>query len=330
MRLQFGTGMARLVRLASSAWIGIVLGLVAVHVAMPQRAGMLALTEVFEPYLVLSALLATPFALIGRTRVAIGLVLLISVFATTRYLPAWISVPVSDTPVVTVATWNVLGGLEGAGRTLEGVHGTQADLIALVEVQPGAARRLQADPQVSARMPYQAMAADEGLRGTGLLSRFPITEQSASADPAFLRAVVELPGRASLVVYVIHPFPPEIRTVARLPVALETDVRDGALAAIRLSIAADIAAGRSVLVAGDFNTTEREPAYADFVRGLRDAHLDAGIGPGLTWRPLSLDGLPFGLVRIDYLMTTPDLQAVSTHVVCNELSDHCLLEAGFR
>jgi endonuclease/exonuclease/phosphatase family metal-dependent hydrolase len=111
---------------------------------------------------------------------------------------------------------------------------------------------------------------------------------------------------------------------------LETDVRDGALAVIRLSIAADIAAGRSVLVAGDFNTTEREPAYADFVRGLRDAHLDAGIGPGLTWRPLSLDGLPFGLVRIDYLMTTPDLQAVSTHVVCNELSDHCLLEAGFR
>lgn len=318
-------------RYVAAAWTGIVLGIVAIHVAAPQRAGTLALTEVFEPYLVVSALAAAPFALNGRTRFGVGLALLIVVLAITRYIPAWVSLPSSEAPVITVATWNVLGGLEGAQRTLEGVHGTQADLIALVEVQPAAAERLQADPQVSARLPYQAMAADAGLRWTGLLSRYPITEQSASADPAFLRAVVDLPGaRAPLVVYVVHPDPPEIRTISRLPVALETTTRDSALVAIRASVEVDITAGRSVLIAGDFNTTEREPAYAHFVRGLRDAHLDAGIGPGFTWRPVSLDGLPFGLVRIDYLLTTPDLAAVTTHVVCNELSDHCLLEAGFR
>lgn len=54
------------------------------------------------------------------------------------------------------------------------------------------------------------------------------------------------------------------------------------------------------------------------------------LGPGLTWRPDALNGLPFGVVRIDYLLTTPDLQAISTHVVCNDLSDHCLLTAEFN
>jgi endonuclease/exonuclease/phosphatase family metal-dependent hydrolase len=318
-------------RLVATAWLVIVLGIVALQMALPQRSGPFALTEVFEPFLVLSAFIAAPLALIGRGRAGIALVLMLTVIAAGRYLPSWVSLPAAGAPDFTVATWNVLGGLEGARRTLDGVGATEADLVALVEVQPAAAERLQADPDLAVRLPYQVMAADVGLRGTGLLSRYPIIEQSASADPAFLRAIVELPSpHVPLVVYVIHPFPPGIRTIARLPVALETATRDSALAAIRLSVEADITAGRSVLIAGDFNTTEREPAYAEFVRGLRDAHLDSGIGPGFTWRPLSLDALPFGLVRIDYLMTTPDLQAVTTHVVCTQLSDHCLLEAGFR
>ena len=74
---------------------------------------------------------------------------------------------------------------------------------------------------------------------------------------------------------------------------------------------------------GDMNTTEREQAYADFTAGLRDAHLDAGIGPGLTWRPDELKSLPFGLIRIDYVLTSPDLVALSSTVKCTDLSDHC-------
>ncbi|HYI22213.1 MAG TPA: endonuclease/exonuclease/phosphatase family protein, partial [Candidatus Limnocylindrales bacterium] len=78
---------------------------------------------------------------------------------------------------------------------------------------------------------------------------------------------------------------------------------------------------------GDFNVTEREPAYNDVSTGLRDAHLDAGIGFGLTWRPGALRSLPMGLLRIDYIFSTTDLEAVSTHVECTANSDHCLLAA---
>jgi endonuclease/exonuclease/phosphatase family metal-dependent hydrolase len=287
------------------------------------------LTQVFEPFVVLAGLIAAPLALRGRTRLAYALVTAFLIVALSRYLPAWVSLPANDSPTVTVATWNVLGGAHGAERALEGVAGIDADLIALVELQPRAAAALQAQEDLSARFPYSFLNTDVGLEGTGLLSRYPIIEAAGWTQPAMLRALVDVPDRsAPLVVYVIHPFPPDIRMLARLPVSLDTAQRDEALGQIRASVEADVASGQTVLIAGDFNTTEREPAYHDFVRGLRDAHLDAGVGPGFTWRPASLEWLPFGVVRIDYLLTTPDLRAVSTHVVCGRLSDHCVLQAA--
>ena len=98
---------------------------------------------------------------------------------------------------------------------------------------------------------------------------------------------------------------------------------------MRAAIDADLAAGQSVIVMGDLNTTEREPAYTDFTAGLNDAHLDAGIGPGLTWRPDELKSLPFGVFRIDYVLSSPDLVANRTAVDCTALSDHCLVAAAF-
>ena len=96
---------------------------------------------------------------------------------------------------------------------------------------------------------------------------------------------------------------------------------------MRALIDSDLAAGQTVLLMGDLNTTEREQAYADFSAGLRDAHLDAGTGPGLTWRPDELKALPFGLIRIDYILTSPDLVALSSTVHCTQLSDHCQIAA---
>ena len=39
---------------------------------------------------------------------------------------------------------------------------------------------------------------------------------------------------------------------------------------------------------GDFNVTEREPAYNDLSTGLVDAYHVVGTGTGTTWRPTSL------------------------------------------
>jgi hypothetical protein len=55
--------------------------------------------------------------------------------------------------------------------------------------------------------------------------------------------------------------------------------------------------------ARDFNVTDREPGYVDLSEGLVDAHAEIGQGPGSSWRPRPLKGLPLGILRIDYLFS---------------------------
>jgi endonuclease/exonuclease/phosphatase family metal-dependent hydrolase len=134
----------------------------------------------------------------------------------------------------------------------------------------------------------------------------------------------------AVAVFVVHPLPARIATLARFPVSLDTRGRDARITMIRSLVDQDLSAGRSVVVLGDVNTTEREPAYAELSEGLRDAHLDAGVGPGFTWRPPALAFLPFGLLRIDYAFVSPQFVVESTFTDCTLSSDHCRLEATIR
>jgi endonuclease/exonuclease/phosphatase family metal-dependent hydrolase len=142
-----------------------------------------------------------------------------------------------------------------------------------------------------------------------------------------LRAVVQPPATKAIVVYVVHA--PLARFVrwGDVPVGVDFNARERAVAAIRARIDVDLADGTSVIVMGDLNTTERELGYAALSPGLRDSHLDAGTGPGFTWRPWPVAALPLGLVRIDYVLTTPDLSPTASTVNCGVPSDHCRVDA---
>src|SRR5687767_7647616 len=118
-----GLSLARL----AAVWLFVVLSLVALHVVVPQRSGPLALTAVFEPYVVVSGLIAAPFALIRPTRNRAALLAILLVVIVGRYVPGWVSLPASGPPRLTVATWNVFGGPNGAQRTVEGLLGIEAD-----------------------------------------------------------------------------------------------------------------------------------------------------------------------------------------------------------
>jgi endonuclease/exonuclease/phosphatase family metal-dependent hydrolase len=315
-----------------------VIGLLLVHLFVPQRSGVLALTEVLEPFIVLTALVLVPLALVGRERVGVAVVVVLLVTLGVRYAPGVLAHYPGEPPGnLTVTAWNVEAGDYGGQRVLEGLAGTTSDLVGLEEFQPDMANALETDPTFAAAYPYRALYPNSIVLGVGLLSRYPILEQSSTvtdvaradaSEPPYLRAVVVLLAGERLVVYVVHPLPGRIQTAFGIPFALDTTKRDQDLATIRTAIDTDLSAGRAVLVMGDINTTTREPAFADFSKNLIDARY-AGPWPGLTWRWDPLKSLvPFGLLRIDYVLT--NMTPVDYSVRCTNLSDHCIVSAGLN
>lgn len=316
------------IRLLALGWVVLVIGLLAVHIFLPQRSGVLALTQVFEPYIVLTGLVACVFAVRvpgAPAKIAVAVLVVASLL---RYVPGWLSFPGPGVGTeLGVMTWNLELGGDAGERALEALRKTDAGLVGLQELQPAAAAAIQADADMSERWPNRVLAPEGGSLGIGLLSTYPILESQTSADPPMIRAVVAPEVGDPFVVFVIHPLPADFGTIAGIPVSIETTERDTEISYLRSLIDQDLDAGRSVIVMGDINTTEREPAYADLSAGLIDAHRDAGLGPGLTWRPDDLAFLPFGLLRIDYVFASPPFVIWSTFTDCSLRSDHCRLEA---
>lgn len=313
---------------AALAWVLIVLGVLAVHVFVPQRSGPFALSEVLEPYIALTGLVAGVVAFRADTRFARVVVVVFLVLVTARCVPGSVSSPGPSigTPLGVMA-WNLEAGPEAGERALAGLLKTEARLVGLEELQPAAASAVAADPTLASRMPFRVLAPEPTVLGMGLLSAYPILEHQSYTDPPLIRAIVDPELGEPFAVFVVHPLPARIQSFVRIPVALDTTDRDADIRMIRSIIDQDLAAGRSVVVLGDINTTEREPAYAELSAGLRDAHLDAGVGPGFTWRPPDIAFLPFGMLRIDYIFVSTPFVVGSTFTDCTASSDHCRLEA---
>ena len=67
---------------------------------------------------------------------------------------------------------------------------------------------------------------------------------------------------------------------------------------------------------GDLNGTWTEPGLEPLRRLTEDAHEVAGTGPGFTWRPDPLEFLPFGILRIDHVLTGGWLRPLDTSLDC--------------
>jgi vancomycin resistance protein VanJ len=313
---------------AAIVWVTLVVAIVVTDVVTPQPFGLSGLGAIFEPYLVASALMAAALVLVSTPVRARFVVPLLVAVALLRYGPAWVSAPPEPADSdLSVSAWNMLAGRDAADRVIAGAGKTTADLVAIEELSQEAATALG---DALADDGYTLLAANRRFPDVGLLSRFPVLEWSESASPPLLRAVVQVPSGEQIVVFVVHAPLGRFVKVGDLIVSVDLSVRDKAMALIRARIDVDLALDRTVIVLGDLNTTEREPAYAVLSANLRDAHLDAGTGPGLSWRPGPLSFVPFGLLRIDYVLSTTDLQPTSATVDCSVPSDHCRLDTRLR
>ena len=307
--------------------------MLALNVLAPQRVGNVVFGQVFEPYVLLGLVgAALLLAILARRRVATILVLILLLAAAGRYGPDLISFPAA-TPAgaqrLHVMSWNLQAGEVPPETVSEAINAAHPDIVGLVELVPRVARVVEADASLRDEYPYQALLPRSGLPALGLLSRFPIVEQEFDQELSLLRAVVAPPDVPPITVFVGHPYLAGVERIGFVP-DIETRSRDAQISGIRARVDAELAAGHDVLVVGDFNVTEREPAYAELSHGLHDAQREAGYGFGMTWRPEQLSHLPFGLLRIDYLLASPNFVALAAGPDCTPRgSDHCLVSATF-
>lgn len=316
-----------------------VLALSAINAVAPQRGGALALTQVFAPYLFAPLPLLLPLAW-GRTQRAMQAALLLcTVVFAARFGSTLISLPTAapaNAPRLTAMTWNLYVSNEQFGAITATLATISSDVVAVQELTYAQADAISSDPILRDRFPTQIMQPG-GTDGMGILSRFRLIEQGSLDHPEHADAFrtqwtrLDIGNGASLVVVNVHPRPARLGGEGlRGLLGYDPSFRDSEIANVRQFVDRLLERGERVLLVGDFNTSEREPAYAEFTRGLQDAHTLTGQGWGFSWRPNRLMRHWSGIVRIDYLLSSPQLVPLNTTTDCTQRgSDHCIVRAEF-
>jgi len=154
------------------------------------------------------------------------------------------------------------------------VRTNRVDVLAVQEITPDAQRRLDA-AGLSTLLPYHQLSALEGVVGSALYSRFPLTGGATRLNPGEFRqvsATVEVPGARALPVESVHPVPP-----AEPP-------RIGAWEAGLRGQTAATPDGPARVLIGDFNATLDHAELRRLIAtGYRDAASVVGRGLTPTW-----------------------------------------------
>ena len=318
------------------ATLAIILGcallvLAVADIAVPARDHIFGLSRALAPYL---ALLFVPIGLLGlRVRGRRGLTLAVVAvlglgLAVARFVPALPAGAAEVDPAwprFDVATWNLYQDAVPEATLIEALAERAPAIVALEELSVERAAIIAGSDELGNLFPHQVLLPSGEWDGLGLLSSWPIVGPVVTGDePPHIAATVRAPGTAGLDVVVAHAPPP--LALGPLGPTYAPRRRDGALTELRELVDASASKGRPVVLIGDLNLTDRELAYDQLVDGLVDSYRAAGTGFGHTWRPPYAE-LPFGLLRIDMVLTGPGLTPVRSQPDCaSRGADHCILD----
>ncbi len=326
-----GGAIRRLVVAALALYATSITVLSLANLLAPQQTGPLAASQVFAPHAFLPVLAIAPVAVWWRSRGLRVATLVALAVGALRFAPGLVSIPATppavDETMVRVMSWNLETHPSVTSELIARLELSDADVIALQELSRTAAAAIQAHPWFTANYGHLALVPSDDAAGLGILSRFPITEASAGLDPAVQTVGVSV-GDDHLTIINAHPFAPGIQSRGPLPFPLtfSPEQRDADIGHVRERVDREIAAGRRLILLGDFNVSDREVGYRALSRDLWDAHAEVGVGTGSTWRPPEIDFLPFGLLRIDYVLGGPGTRPLSVSENCAPgWSDHCSL-----
>jgi vancomycin resistance protein VanJ len=317
----------------------LVLALSLVFFIAPQRSGAQAVAQIFAPFLFLPLVLLVPFAFV-RGAAALRVVLLLCLVAFgASYMPRvslFAPTAAPDAPRVSVLTWNVYAGNTDHAEIRRTLLARPAGVVVLQELDWAG---LDADEGIARIYPYRLADASEVPPGMVLLSAYPIVDYGTLDGPRdiwdiprLMWARLDLGNGRTVTVVNAHPISPySFGRGCALPICYNSDWRDEQIAAMRSDyIAGMLAGGEPFILAGDFNVTEREPAYVELSRGMKDAFASVGTGFGTTWRPGFLMDQGMALLRIDYLFSSPGISPLHVTTDCSTGdSDHCTVLGEF-
>ena len=232
-------------------------------------------------------------------------------------------------PALTVMTFNVRFDQHSPEQVLRAVQVGDADLVALQELTPDLDAFLW--ERLSAQYPYRLSQAADWPCGSGIYSRYPLTEIENHAFYGGLLDTqdVTVTWNTHAIRFLnFHPVPPSLHwspTVLGsivLPDNYEADIRHAQVADLVSQL--EDRTGQPVVVACDCNLDPASDDYERLTQGLRDGFREAGWGLGHTLlyndRPNWLETVP--LVRIDYIFHSPHFQATEARVLPYASSNH--------
>lgn len=286
--------------------------LVARYVPIPGHRTLYAV--IASPFLMPAALIALLLFVWGRRWFMAVVAAALAVALVAPQVPWYVrAAPAANGTTVRAMTINMLYG-QADPQSVLAVASTNADVVLVQEITPEAVQGLS-DAGMDREFPHRAVDARPAAAGTGIYSRYPLTD--VENLPGYRLATVKASLRpaganADLTVVSVHfaaPWPQPIsgwhHDLDRFPDTL-TDL-------------ANRSGDAPILVGGDFNSTIDMRPYRDLLtNGYRDATEEAGAGRELTYP--SNDRIP-PFMGIDHFLTR-NATAVAAHTVQIEGTDH--------
>ncbi|MGW3350075.1 endonuclease/exonuclease/phosphatase family protein [Nonomuraea rubra] len=274
----------------------------------------------FTPYFALAALLVLGVVALLRSRAAIAIMLAVCACLAWCVLPRALGGGDASAGgrALRVLTANLNGGRGDAAVIVDLARRLNVDVLSIQELTYSARDRLAA-AGLAELLPYHVGRADfRGPEGSGVYSRYPMTERTGLFRPVgHHMPVVEvsLPGGSAVEVVVVHPVAPVPSTVPEWEAGLS-------------ALPPAPASGPPRILAGDFNATLDHAVFRRLLdSGYTDAAASTGQGLTPTW-PHGRSLPP--LVAIDHVLTDGRGSAAGVQVFDVPGSDHRALFADLR
>jgi endonuclease/exonuclease/phosphatase (EEP) superfamily protein YafD len=253
----------------------------------------------FTPYAAAASLVPLAIALLARRwwpAVAAGLAcvaLIACVVPRTAGRPV---APGGAGVEVRVMSMNMRAGAADAVMVVDLVREHRVDVLAVQEITPDAALRLDA-AGLSVLLPHSERSPIEGVVGSALYSRYGLVDATTRLNPGEFRqvaATVEVPGARGLPLESVHPVPPAMSSWV------------GMWSAGLRGQTAATPDGPARILAGDFNATLDHGELRRLIAtGYADAASAVGLGLTPTWPYAGrLKGIA-PAVAIDHVLVDP-------------------------